>query len=813
MRSSFLFKSLFPCIICLLLVLPILSGCGSGGKKERKSKKGKSEEVQETDSTKTPPSPPPVVKPEKSEDPDAPPENPDKPFVKLDSDLPMIATWNNDLGTELTEELKYKTFEEAYGILKSKITDRFEKTGKTFGTLKPDYSNAVTVVRAMTAIQMELRQLQDALRTLYSKDTNESKENVKTATISELDKKIFPFLQAIQVMNMPRLQAEMNAYPKLCFTDPIDFAAVVKEHTPEKSTSSSSSSSDDYSDSSSSSSSSGSLKDKVEESLASIAADAPDASKLPSVLKTVTELARSQVPGYKSSSGNSYDSYSSSSSDDSSSPSSSSGRGTRPSLLDSLSGTGGGKGSASSTKKEAIDKDVQEVITIALKKLIRNDDADLATEAIKAYCILATEDIVPEVIDFLFEQQHPQKANEACCEAILIEDAYKNDPRVLAILADYMEEDPKWAHSKMKDLGPMAAKIAFSKLKSSNEATRSAALLIVSEAGDAETALAIASFVDDENAAVREHVIETLGRIGDERSAPFLVRRLINEEDREFAKKALIQLGPAGEKVLISALVQKNKDGIGRPDPLQTDIDEVVLEILHDVGTWNSLHPIGKLLLEQRYGVRTSEYNISDVKKDYLLYLSLSTGTAIIERMTGMKAPSLKSPLSAEKTLKNQENPDRGSSSSDYSSSSDDYDGNPNRTERVASDYSSVPAGRNPFHWYNALLLSIRDRASAGIEITRNVTAGNAESAGIEYKKNIAVIDMLEDSIDQALETCKPSISLPEDKQKIHENEKNYKQSLKSRDSMLKRKVLDVKSVNEPFKRAAGLSGNQNEQR
>jgi predicted Zn finger-like uncharacterized protein len=81
----------------------------------------------------------------------------------------------------------------------------------------------------------------------------------------------------------------------------------------------------------------------------------------------------------------------------------------------------------------------------------------------------------------------------------------------------------------------------------------------------------------------RKLAMQTLGELKDERGAPVLALHLLNVFEREDAARALIAMGPASEKHVVSGLT--NQDVIVR---------KLVCSILAEIGTKTSLTPLKK---------------------------------------------------------------------------------------------------------------------------------------------------------------------------------------------------------------------------
>lgn len=680
------------------------------------------------------------------------------PIVEVAKDFPMLAEWNNDLGNELSREFQGKNFTQCSELTLGKMVDCLKELNTAVKKLRAEqYEKFPENLLKAAEMQYSLLHLRDLHREIWAKNTDPGKEKVKNERLPAVSKEAFDVARSATDSNMPRLASDMSKLGEITFRPPINSAALLEKYAaaeaPARNPDPDSSSDDYYDDSSSYSDSSGkSLYEQASDALRSIVSEKPDSKTVVPLLRSVTVAARSKFKTSDSSEGSDSSYYSSSS------------RTQTPSRggisLDAPAASG-----PKAVIPETIPEPMMELIMFGLRKLNRSGDPEIAQESIRAYCAISSEDIIPEVMAFIYDEKHTAELKQACCEAMIYDPKYLKDPRICGIFLEYLDQDAKWAHAQLEtlaksdeSLGAFIARISIAKIKSKSVTVRNAALLLIADFGDAVCAPSLVPFISDKNdLGVRTYVIEAMGRIGDVKTSRNLAAQIPDESVRKPAIDALVRLGRNGELAVCELIT---KDVSGRTSLEQAEISEIGLGILGKTGTWNSLRYVAFVL--NRYGttVENEKLGLDEARLNNLLYLSLNAGAGIISRMTGSQMPAIKKPslpaAGRDAWDSGTDSGYRSDSSSDsyYDSSSDSGSSSRKPGEDSPLDINPPP-GESPYHWTMVLLKVATENAEKGSSIlVKAKTVAAAETAGTEYRDYDITKDMIEPAIDQALEYC-----------------------------------------------------------
>lgn len=653
--------------------------------------------------------------------------------------IPLLERLNEPFAVSLRDHLSKLSPVNAANYVAEEITKTVDEFSRAVNVLKPTAQDYEKNFPALVDTQLKLRTLLETAHYLSSRLPETQQADWKFKFQSQASMKLNQLGATLRNQNMQRASREIsNALAN--FFEPYQdieetLAAEVASNAPAKGRGPSDPS--EYHDSTfevyepsygpSSSGGSG-LQNACKNFFSSYQPQSVDAKKMDSVLTSLTRSARQQLLGYPraGSSGyggyeEGYDPYASSYA----SPnrrSSTTGRGSGL-QLEEEEDTGG-----TVSRSSTISVTTRKSVAYGLKQMLRIvPDAQFGSKIAAAYCALAEEDFVPEIARF-FEKWGGKLTDKDLefLTSLSIEKDYAQDPRVQYIMskAVFAMKPENSKDPKILDVFTPATGVGRFMVQGLNVGSsggdqtrteRNMTLHILFSAGDADSALEVVRFLEDPQTSTgyKKAAIDILGQCGDERVAIPIIRTLRDPELQSHAQAALIRIGSPVEERVLTAFNARNPE-----------IDHLVLDIVKQIGSWKSVSKLSAqqiLYMEAKSSEQQDSTQESGKKQlilepdeqSELIRKTLETGTTIVARMLGTKAPNL-----AQKSASRSGYPSgEALGMPDYDSSfeagrgPDSLYGQRNKKDDGTSPRTLVgametPPGNAPVAWANALSYS-----------------------------------------------------------------------------------------------------------
>ena len=582
-----------------------------------------------------------------------------KPAKTLPKDIPPLDNWKDPVSAATKDLIAAKSPEEAANYIVDELLKAVAETEKIVNSIaKPDFKTFQTVDSQLANAQLKVRHLANTamfLANLMPPDAQIAWKATTSAKISQpLNRLSSVFLSKGMLKAAEEMGRTYSDFAKPYFDTDAELKKLIEENAPKKSSSSSSDSYDSsdsyYSQGQDSYSSSGSGVAFEKQCTNFLAAYTPgniNETKLDSILTQLVVGAQKNFLNYTSANTGSgyYGSSDYSSSSSSSYSSTSSQRNTSGGLDfgDTPTTSGGGR-------VEIIDDTVRKCITAALKDIVVSSkpDSKIIQKAAIAYSAFEMDDMVPEISIYL--EKAPISTKEVdIFKALPLDPKYSTDPRVQFLMVRgtiqvyqknvQLEKAIIDAFSRTNG----AAKFVVEML-SGSQTVQKLGITILFEIGDGDSAIEAAKLLKvkpDPSSTVdyRPAVIQLLGQIGDQRTAPIILRHLIDPKLQIRAQESLVRMGTPAEAAVISAFNAK-----------MYDIDIIALDILGQIGSWRSLQKISEQLVlytEARSSEELANSSAEEKPKlqfnlkqrNELTKKSIENGSKIVARMLGLAEP------------------------------------------------------------------------------------------------------------------------------------------------------------------------------
>ncbi len=514
--------------------------------------------------------------------------------------IPPLVGWNDPSATSLKERIAAKSPAEAADLVAEELLKAAQELLAVLETVADDGSNVPEVLEKLSVSQLKVRALSETVAYFANRIPQNEQKAWKTAALAKISSPLQLTAEAFTSKNMTRGAEEINLFlERFSESEPDIWDEVQKREAPP--------------------------------------AEPPAAA--PNAAQDINSLCRRFL-----------DSYQSKPAEAETTLLSIIGLAQKPFLKQPSPGSTAASPIGSPANNDAVfsetessNDSVQSIATVILKRIFRDPDSKLAAKAAAAYCLLAVEDIVPEMTLFLSKSKKNPGIG-ICFESLPMQNDYAQDPRIQCLMIDYLILEAKDSNAHGKVVA------AFSYLKGGsqfvlpyldNPLTSDLAFAVLAVMGDGDAALMLLEMLeDDPEPEIRSKILDSLGKIGDARIALPLLRMLIVPDLKDKAKECLLQIGAPAEETVLSAFNAKDEE-----------IDLLTLEIIRQIGTWKSIARLaGQLIVYAK--AKTLEESLDETEtkprrvieteqREELIQKTMETGTIIIARLSGTQPPSL----------------------------------------------------------------------------------------------------------------------------------------------------------------------------